>query len=44
MTCEAVKAISLSGELFVDPFINFVVSVMHFFAAAPVGSMNKFFF
>ena len=44
MTCIAVKAISLSGELFVHPFISFIVSAMYFFAAAPVGSMNKFFF
>ena len=44
MTCIAVKAISLKGELFVHPFISLVVSVIYFFAAAPVGSMNKFFF
>ena len=44
MICIALKAISLSGELFVQPFISFVVSIVYFFAAAPVGSMNKFFF
>ena len=44
MICIDLKAISLSGNLFVHPFISFVVSLMYFFAAAPVGSMNKFFF
>ena len=44
MICMPLKAISLSGELFVQSSISFVVSVMYFFAAALVGSMNKFFF
>ena len=33
----SVKAISLSGQLLVQPFISFVPS-----AAAPFGSINKF--
>ena len=44
MICIFLKAVSLSGELFVQRFISFFVSVMCFFAAAPVGSMNKFLF
>ena len=44
MICIALKAISLSGELFVHPFISFIVSLIYFLAAAPVGSMNKFSF
>ena len=44
MICIALKVISLIGELVVHRFISGVVSVMYYFAAAPVGSMNKFFF
>ena len=44
MTCIAVEAISLTGELFVHPFISFVSSVIYFFAVSSVRNKNKFFF
>ena len=44
MICIPLKVISLIGELVVHAFISVVVSVMYYFEAAPVGSMNKFFF
>ena len=44
MICLVLKAIYVSGEFLVQPFISFVVSVIYFFVPTPVGSMNKFFF
>ena len=43
MICMALEALFLSGELLVQLFIIFVVSVIYSFAAAPSGSMSKIF-
>ena len=40
----ALKATSLSGELFDKLLIGLVVFVLYLLAASPVGSMNKLFF